>query len=138
MKGLIQVEGTSCDGDTSEFRLWSCFYSWPRQIEVQANSEKPQVVRESTEESQMNTSLKNFGESRYEKEDAFVELKGTTLVAAHCPKLSQTVSGGWTILGPTTYSPTVLTTQLPMSGQNFVFLCPPKMNKNYGDRVERK
>ena len=67
MKDLIQVEGTSCDGDTSEFRLWSNFYSWPLQIEVQANSEKPQVVRESTEESQMNTSLKNFGESLYEK-----------------------------------------------------------------------
>ena len=138
MKNLIQVEGNSCDGDISEFRLWSNFYSWPLQIEVQANSEKPQVVRESTEESQMNTSLKNFGESLYEKEDAFVELKGTTLVAAHCSELSQTGSRRLDHSGSHDLWPHSSDNSASMAGQNFVFLCLPKTNKNYGDRVGRK
>lgn len=115
--------------ETLEFRLWSCFYSWPRQIEVQANSEKPQVVRESTEESQMNTSLKNFEKAVMRKKMHLLDFKGTALVAAHfCPKLSQTVSGGWGLLGPTTRGPTVLTTQLPWLAKNIPF-CP--LNKNY-------
>lgn len=62
LKNLIQVEGASCDEDTSELRLGSGFHSQPCRIEVRANSENPQVAGESTNEPQTKIRLKNFGE----------------------------------------------------------------------------
>lgn len=62
LKNLIQVEGASCDEDTSELRLCSRFHSQPCRIEVRANSENPQGAGESTNESQTKIRLKNLGE----------------------------------------------------------------------------